>query len=293
MGRTTNKQRREIQAQSAREKAAAARAAQRRQEQRRRAFAILGSVVAVLVVGGVIAGIVLAGGGKKKPNDVSGNRTTADPAVVSAVTSVKPATFDAVGKGSATAIASKISDPPLTNGGKPELLYVGAEFCPYCAAERWSLATALSRFGTFSNLSQVRAAKSDGNYATLDFYKSSYSSKYLAFTPVENEDRDQKQLEKLTDAQQKIFTKYTTGFPFLYFGGQYVQKNSGYDPQLIGSSTQQQVAANLNDPTNKLTKGIIGEANLLTATICKMTNGQPGNVCTSKTVTQLQSQIGA
>ena len=41
---------------------------------------------------------------------------------------------------------------PLSSGGKPEVLYVGTEFCPYCAAESWSLIVALSRFGQFSGL---------------------------------------------------------------------------------------------------------------------------------------------
>jgi hypothetical protein len=34
------------------------------------------------------------------------------------------------------------------------MLYIGAEYCPYCAAERWPLVMALSKFGTFSNLPQ-------------------------------------------------------------------------------------------------------------------------------------------
>ena len=45
-----------------------------------------------------------------------------------------------------------IKDTALTSNGKPEILYIGAEFCPYCAAERWAIAVALSRFGTLSPL---------------------------------------------------------------------------------------------------------------------------------------------
>ena len=32
----------------------------------------------------------------------------------------------------------------------PEVLYMGAEYCPYCAAQRWSTIIALSRFGTWA-----------------------------------------------------------------------------------------------------------------------------------------------
>ena len=49
--------------------------------------------------------------------------------------------------------------PPLTartGKKKPELLYIGAEYCPYCAASRWPLIIALSRFGTFKGLRDHR-----------------------------------------------------------------------------------------------------------------------------------------
>ena len=36
--------------------------------------------------------------------------------------------------------------------GRPGVVYVGSEFCPYCAADRWALVVALSRFGTFAHL---------------------------------------------------------------------------------------------------------------------------------------------
>ena len=36
----------------------------------------------------------------------------------------------------------------------PEVLYLGAEYCPYCAAQRWTTIIALSRFGTWSGLGQ-------------------------------------------------------------------------------------------------------------------------------------------
>jgi len=30
--------------------------------------------------------------------------------------------------------------------------YVGGEYCPYCAIQRWALLVALSKFGSFTNL---------------------------------------------------------------------------------------------------------------------------------------------
>ena len=70
---------------------------------------------------------------------------------------------------------------------------MGAEYCPYCAAERWGMIVALSRFGTFTGLQTTHSAAKDGagnaevypNTATWTFVHSSYTSKYLTFTPVE------------------------------------------------------------------------------------------------------------
>src|SRR5260370_2112678 len=41
---------------------------------------------------------------------------------------------------------------PLLQGQKPILLFIGAQYCPFCAAERWSIVQALARFGAWSTL---------------------------------------------------------------------------------------------------------------------------------------------
>lgn len=294
MGRTTNKQRRAAQAETAREKAAAARIAQRQAAQRRKAISIIAGVVAVAVVVAVIA--VIAVTHKSKPTHTAS--TPASPAVVQALTTVPPATYDKIGTGAASAAPQKITSAPLTNNGKPELLFVGAEFCPFCAAERWSLIAALSRFGTFSNLSQINS--SEENLPTFTFYKSDYTSKYLSFVPVENENQNGKTLESLTPAQKQVYTtqyqKLTgqsgTGFPFMDFGGKFGQASAGYDQTLLSGKTHQQVAAALKDPSSPLAKAILGEANILTATICSMTNNQPSSVCSSTTISGIESKLG-
>src|ERR1700747_2103471 len=57
-------------------------------------------------------------------------------AVLSRLAGVTPAVVDAVGTGGATNPVSHISGSPLKGSdGKPEVLYIGAEWCPYCAAE--------------------------------------------------------------------------------------------------------------------------------------------------------------
>jgi hypothetical protein len=279
VGRETNRQRREKQAATAREKAAAARAAQARVDQRRRAKVVLSSVGALGIAVVLIVVLVITQQGKVK-NNPSGDRTSASQTIVNAVTGVSPATFNEVGQGSANLDAVKsVADTPLTDNGKPEVFGVFAEFCPYCAAERWSLINALSRFGTFSGLKQIRSATGDGNLATFSFYQSSYTSKYLSFVPVENADRNSARLEALSKAQQAIFSKYTNGYPFIDYGGKYVQTQVGFSDQDLSGLNWTQITDDLKDPSSTIARDILGEANIDTALICKLTNGQPGSVC--------------
>src|SRR5262249_21318037 len=127
--------------------------------------------------------------------------------ILKQVTDVPPSVIAAVGGGIASPIPlRKISGPPLQQNGKPEALYLGAHHCPHCAAIRWSLVNALSRFGTFSNLTYMRSAESDGNIATVTFHGSSYTSKYISWVGIENEDRAGQPLGSLTSQQQQLLS---------------------------------------------------------------------------------------
>ena len=163
--------------QSAREQIAAQQAAARRAESRRRMLIAGGSIVVVLAV--VLVFIVIRLNSSTPAASSTPVTGTALPASVSDnVTDVPVSTLDAVGPGSILKQVSKpvtaITGAPLTQGGKPELLYIGAEYCPYCAAMRWAMATALSRFGTLSPLRGIHSSPTDvyPSTATLTFYKS-------------------------------------------------------------------------------------------------------------------------
>jgi hypothetical protein len=298
VGRTTNKQRREQQSLSARERAAAARTEQKRVEQRKRATTILASVVGVAVLVAAIAFVVIhenssSGGGSSSG---SGDGTAAPASLVKTVTSVPDATLTTVGKGSvATLPAAVTGQPPLTSGGKPELLYIGAEFCPFCAVERWSLAIALSKFGTLGNVGLVHSAANDGNYASLDFLDSTYTSRYLTFRPVENEDRSHNVIQTPTSAETALWNKLTNnqpGFPFVSFGNTSAfTVQAPLDPSALGTLTAQQIASQLADPTSKVAQVIDGGANDDIAAICTMTKNKPSTVCSAPAIGPLQTQI--
>src|SRR5216683_3455729 len=184
-----------IKQQSAREKIAAQREAARRTERRNRMLITGGSTLVVLVIVLAFILFMVTQCSPSSPGNSPATGTLLPASVSSQVTGVPTATLDRVGKGAVPSFAQTPFIPgsgaALTSGGKPEMLYIGAEFCPYCAAMRWSMAVALSRFGTLSPLHGIYSSSASGEVdphtATPTFYKSSYSSNYLAFTPGENE----------------------------------------------------------------------------------------------------------
>jgi hypothetical protein len=294
-----------IKQQNAREKIAAQRAAARRSEIRKRVLLAGGSVVAVVAI---VLVIVFVGLGNKSSGGSSNIPVTGDalPASVARnVTGVPASTLDTVGIGSLAATASAhqlpiraVTDKALVANGKPEMLYIGAEFCPYCAAMRWSMAVALSRFGTLSPLHGIYSSSSDvdAHTATLTYYKSSYTSNYLTFTPVENETVTKTPLQNTTSAQMALWEKYDSssnglGYPFIDIGNKYVITGPTYDPGVLAHLSWAQVAADLHNPSSPVAQAADGTANLITAAICKMTNGQPGSVCTSPAVTKASSAL--
>jgi hypothetical protein len=189
------------------------------------------------------------------------------------------------------------------------VLYLGGEYCPFCAAQRWAMVNALSRFGTFTGLTTTHSSStdSDPNTPTFTFYKSTYKSDYITFTPVEeytnsregnssNTSVPYQTLQTPTADQQKIGQTYDPNgsIPFIDLGNKYVQVGnlSPLDPALLAGKTWSQVAAAMNDPSSALGKAIIANANYMTAGICKLTNNQPASACTP-TIQKLENNLAS
>jgi Domain of unknown function (DUF929) len=292
-----------------REKIAAQRAAARRAEKRRRILIASGSIIAVVAV--VLAFVLFKLNSSPSTAATGSNGPTgaALAQVVDKVTTVPTSTLDAVGDGggiqSPWSKPTSISGAPLTANGKPEMLYMGAEYCPYCGAERWAMIVALSRFGTFSGLSTVHSSSSDvyANTPTWTFYKSTYTSKYLTFTSVEtttnvpdsgaNNVSGYQPLQTPTAAQTALQTKYggsAGAIPFIDFGNKYAIAGASYDPSTLANLSWSQIATDLSNPNSPVAKAVDGVANYMTAAICQMTGNQPASACTA-TVKSLESQI--
>jgi hypothetical protein len=290
--------------QSAREKIAAQREAERRAERRRQLMITGTSVIGVLAIVAVFIIIKVSTGGTAKAGNAAG---TALAKVAQQTSSVPAATLDKVGPG---VVGSgqypnpmiKIGGPPLTASGKPQILYMGAEYCPFCATERWAMVVAMSRFGTFSNLHFIHSSPTDNpaSIPTLTFYKSGYTSKYIVFTAVEEQKIDRSPLQAPTSAQNAIASKYdaapyvkgTAGaIPFMDFGGKWIISGASYNYQALQGQTWSQVAAALHDPSSTIAQGADGTANYFTAAICSLTKNQPATVCNSPAIKTLQGKI--
>jgi hypothetical protein len=309
---------------------AAQREAARRAEQRKRIYIAGGSILAVIVVVVAFVLVKLNNNGGKAGSSNEGPTGAALTTLTKQVTGVPQSVLDKVGGGSisssefippsqiANASASNagyfsnVNGTPLTSGGHPEVLYVGAEYCPFCAAQRWAMITSLSRFGTFTGLKTIHSSSTDSypNTPTWTFYGSTYTSKYITFTSVE-ETTNARQgnssntsvpyvtLQTPTNAEEALLTKWDPGsgsggaIPFIDIGNKYVQVGNmnPYSPQDLQGKTWSQVATAMNQPTTTIAKDADANANYMTAGICKLTNNQPSTACTPA-IQALETKIG-
>lgn len=231
----------------------------------------------------------------------------ADAATFKAVTSVDPGVLSTVGTGGVANPFSKVQpNEPVTKGptGKPQVFYYGAEWCPLCAAERWSITVAMSRFGMFKSLKENASASNDSypSTSTFTFYPNTYSSSYIDFVPLEHEDSQHNVLQTPTTDQQQILTRYNVGgYPFMDIGDRYILTNASYDPTVLRSNPQDQNSTPLSQQDiatqlaneNQLSKDILGTANYLTAATCALTNNQPATVCSDATIQKIETSLSS
>lgn len=188
-----------------------------------------------------------------------------------------------------------ISNGTGKSSDKPLVLYMGADFCPYCAALRWPLVITLMRFGQLDGLRYMRSSATDvyANTVTFDLHDIHYQSPYIRLQAVELETRDQQLLQRPTKQQRKLFekydkapyTQYPGAIPFLYLDGRFLTVGTPVSPGLFKGLSWQQVADALRSGDGKLTHAIVGTANQYTAAICQLTQDQPTQVCQAAGVT--------
>jgi hypothetical protein len=286
-------------------KVAAMRREQERRQRRRTLMVAGGSVALVLILAVALVGAKLAGVGSGKSA-----KTTAAASSLTTSLSSASAGLVSLGAGSSANAPAQIKAPVMKADGKPRVLYVGAEYCPFCAAQRWAVAVALGRFGTWSGLGQTSSSASDvyPSTPTLSFHGAKLTSSYISFTGVETTTNQPlagggyQALDSLTSADAALVQKYNAApyvpsgaagsIPFIDIGGTYVSSGAAFSPQLLANKTQAQVAAALKDPKDPIAQAIGGSANVLTAAVCRVTGGQPAAVCTAPGVQASATKLG-
>jgi hypothetical protein len=266
-------------------KQAVARASASRAAQRKRRWVTVYTPIIVILIIVLVMVLVKALGSS---GNTKGNTATDAGQVATLVTSVPASDLDKVGIGtSQSPPTSDTSGQALTANGKPKVLYVGTEWCPFCAAERWPLTVALSRFGTFTGLQITKSSPDDvhPNTPTVSYANATYTSQYVYFDANELEDGDHNVIKTLSPENKTIFESKGSGsYPFIDFGGLYVLNGAQYDPGILAGKSQLEVAQTLTNTESAISQAVLGSANVLTAAICKATKNQPQNVCTSSGV---------
>lgn len=280
----------------------------RRRQSNTNSWLLVGGIVVVVAA---IIGIFIYIGNQPTPGSSNsgstGSSATATPnadavTAFNTLTNVDPHVLATVGTGNATNSIIPVKGTAVWKGqdGKPVIFYMGGEFCPYCAAQRWGMIVALSRFGSFSGpLPPI--SSSEDNISTFSFHNGpAYTSQYIDLEAKEVSDQQSNQLDQLTAEENQAAQKYDAppyiagqpgGIPFISIANQQVIGGALYSPQTLIGLSYQDINNQLKNPSSNVAKGIFGTANYLTAAICTVTNNQPANVCTVAPILQIQQSL--
>ena len=254
-------------------------------------------IVAVIIIIGIAVAYSSIGSSSNALNLTSYGRVPVSAYVLGRL-AVPQNVSNAVGAGLGKQL-TPVNGTPLVFNGKPEVLYIGAEYCPYCAAERWPLIVALMRFGSFSGLQYMTSSPSDysPNTPTFTFVNSTYTSNYISFVSIETMDNklvngNYGQLQTLNSSEAAIDSQYNPqGYiPFIDFGNSKIDIGASYDPlPVLGGRSWNSISENLSAPSSLQALSIVGNANIFTAEICSIDNNTPQSVCGQQYVKKIEN----
>ena len=158
------------------------------------------------------------------------------------------------------------------------MLYYGAEYCPYCAAERWAMAAALSRFGTWSDLKitasshtdvdphhphlQLPRGHPDQPVPHLRGDRAVHQRAALragpGYTTLQNPTKAEAASSPKYSSSQYLPNASTSGgisFPFVDINNVALFSGASYDPGILAGQTWTDIASGLSDPTNPIDPG--------------------------------------
>lgn len=177
--------------------------------------------------------------------------------------------------------------PPLTIDGKPAIVFVSEESCPFCAAERWPLVVALSHFGALSNLGSTRSSATDvyPNTATFSFRAAHFRSAEITLRTTELADNVGRPLQHETPLDAKLISAYDVppfvnsadqsgAVPFLDIANHYILAGAQYNPQILAGLSAAQIASQLRNPSSPVAQAVDGSAQAIIAAIDQVLHDQ-------------------
>jgi hypothetical protein len=199
-------------------------------------LALVGVVMAVLV--GLVASSLASGG-------TIAREGVASTTVVDQATSVPLNVLTAVGERRQATTLLPVQSDSLSIAGKPGIVFVSEESCPFCAAERWPLVIALSHFG----LRTTELANNAGHPLQTE-------------TPLDTE------LIGHYDVPPYVNSADQSGaVPFLDIDNHDILAGAQYSPQVLAGLSMSQIAGQLDDPASAVAMAIDESANALIAAI--------------------------
>lgn len=185
--------------------------------------------------------------------------------------------------------------PSLSSGGRPEIMFICAEYWSKCASERWALVMALSKFGTFTTLKGTTssATAASPKTPTFSFYGAAYSSKYLTLVTDELETNTDvgggeypllqppttQEMTMMNAWDRAPYTTIKTSLPFAYIGGKFLLTTAQYDASAISQMSFQAAASIMSSGTSAVSRHAEAAAGYLVADFCALTRDQPARVC--------------
>ena len=219
--------------------------------------------------------------------------------------------------------------PEVILNGKPSVIYLGANTCVFCGENRWAMALALGKFGTFAQLFKGYSSLQDGDLPTIYWAPSHYNvsqgmvlgnfynSSYVSFISMEYQSpiTEPVQIPSLSYLEQQAVATGSSAYVNavdvigtfnLYQGtpytvwGEYI--TPGADAQDFGNSsvnssrfplannTHDQVLAQLAHPDDQFAWTEYAAADLYIALVCD-TIGNTAQVCQLSSITQIEQQL--
>jgi Domain of unknown function (DUF929) len=256
--------------------------------------------------GGLVAGVIIAFllvsilGGNGSHKEPAAEGTYRLPAAV--LSELDNVPVSALVANAEAANANQVSPPTtlpanaprISSNGRPEIIYIGAQFCASCAGERWALVIALSKFGTFKNLSGTTSSDTYPGGPTFSFYGATYTSKYLSFVTDEQTPRS---VDRSTGSYENVlilsqqehnimtawdvapYTSQSGSVPFLYIGGEFLLSNFQYDANPVSLMSFHTALGVMTSGQSTISKHVQAAAGYLLGDFCALTQEQPGPAC--------------